>query len=213
MNYQFINTNTLINNDIINENTKQKYYINKEYKIEKNKIKNIERNLKNNRYIEPIFKKVELLAYENNVYYKIYGSINTNHFFSQKSDLDVAFFSKNPYQTFLSMKQKIKYKELSKLHYKFENEENTAFKIKTKINGIHVTYMIAPINDYEKFQKKIQNNEFINYYFSFFLYFIKYLYYRLHLIPEKLYKSIKNILYNNSFIYSYKYSFTKEIIE
>lgn len=90
-------------------------------------------------------------------------------------------------------------------------KEEYAYKIYFTYRAIPVTILIVPYTHYSEFEETITITNTINTYFSFFLYIIKYLYYKLSIIPTTLYKAIKSLLFNNKLMN--RYAFIQSEIE
>lgn len=176
-----------------------------------------------------LFDILQGYAYDYNVKYRIYGSVFNKHYFQEHSDIDVIFYSNTPYLTYKKLKKRIPYTKTKAYTYTFldlhkrdretettqtkgqSNKEEYAYKIYFTYRAIPVTILIVPYTHYSEFEETITITNTINTYFSFFLYIIKYLYYKLSIIPTTLYKAIKSLLFNNKLMN--RYAFIQSEIE
>lgn len=188
-----------------------------------------------------LFDILQGYAYDYNVKYRIYGSVFNKHYFQEHSDIDVIFYSNTPYLTYKKLKKRIPYTKTKAYTYTFldlhkrdreretktttktttktetettkgqSNKEEYAYKIYFTYRAIPVTILIVPYTHYTEFEETITITNTINTYFSFFLYIIKYLYYKLSIIPTTLYKAIKSLLFNNKLMN--RYAFIQSEIE
>jgi predicted nucleotidyltransferase len=151
-----------------------------------------------------LFNFIKSLAYENNCYYRVYGSVFNNHYFPEKSDIDIVFYCNEPEIVLHKLKGRIQYTKISKHTYSIlHRKKDICYKIKFDYKNIPVSILLFPIKDLDVLENKIKNTSIVNWVFSYFLYLLKYLYYELQIMPKWLYKNIKNLIYYNILVDTY----------
>jgi hypothetical protein len=159
---------------------------------------------------EDLFQFIKSLASENNCYYRIYGSVFFNHYFPEKSDVDVVFYCKEPELVLHNLKNRLHYTSITRHDYTFfEKNNGTCYNINFDYKGIPSSIMIYPSKDTQFVEDKLYTTSIISWILSYVLYSIKYLYYELKILPRIVYKKIKSFLYNNSYVDNYKYKQTQ----
>lgn len=159
--------------------------------------------------------KNELSPYANDFFNKLknylntklyfYGSIQRYDYFPNKSDIDVDIFTDNENKTIFQIQNflNIEKKKIKKFVYKVNNN-NTEYKL---ISGYKIKYsdpqnsLFVEFSIYnEKYKNFILNEhnrkQILPFYLTFFLTIIKYLYYEVRVISEKVYKFFKNFVMN-----------------
>jgi hypothetical protein len=129
-----------------------------------------------------------------------YGSILRNDYIAGKSDVDVDIFSDDENKTILLL--------CSFLNISRDEFHKTIYKIKSNIvHGHKLKYVHGDINVemsiYNNKYKSLvmedhQSDAFLPLHISILLIIIKFLYYNLNIIPNKIYKRCKQFLMNDN---------------
>jgi hypothetical protein len=139
----------------------------------------------------------DLSIYINKPIY-FYGSIYRTDYFPGKSDIDIDIFTDNESSTIqmLSDYLNIKKNNFRKFFYKLESTIVTGYKTKYKNDYIDVE--IAIFNNKYKTLKLNDDKRTTNLpiYICIILTIVKFFYYNLGIISNKIYMKIKNILMN-----------------
>lgn len=163
---------------------------------------------------EELFRFIKSLASENNCYYRIYGSVFFNHYFPNKSDVDIIFYCNDPELVLNKLKKRLHYTSITKHDYTFFGKDGgTCYNINFDYKGLPASIMIYPKKHAQFIEEKLNNSSIVSWILSSFLYIIKYMYYELKIIPKVYYKKIKSLLYNNSFVDRYNYKHVQTRIE
>ncbi len=166
----------------------------------KNNINKSDTENKNGKEKE-LFRFIKSLAYENNCYYRIYGSVINNHYFPEKSDIDIVFYCNEPQLILNKLKTRIYYSKITKNTYSIlDKKKDICYKINFDYKNIPVSILLFPIKDFYVLENKIKNTSIVNWVFSYLLYILKYLYYNLQIMPKWLYKNIKKLFYHNRLV-------------
>lgn len=129
-----------------------------------------------------------------------YGSITRDDYIPGKSDIDVDIFTENESSTIhlLCNFLKIKKQDLRKSLYKINNNMVYGYKVKYNDEINNIDTEISVFNDKYK-SSVVQDQAYgsdLPFYITFIIYIVKFLYYNLNIIPEKIYKNIKRLLMN-----------------
>lgn len=131
-----------------------------------------------------------------------YGSIQRPDYVKGKSDIDIDIFTDNESSTIQKLCNflHIKKNDFKKIIYKINNKMVYGYKTKYKdeINKINVEisiyndkYKTAVLYDHE-------NCRYLPFYITISLFIIKFFYYTLGIMPNKVYKRIKQYLMNQN---------------
>ena len=160
---------------------------------------------------------IEYLSKKYNTEFNIYGSFNTD-LHRKDSDIDIRFFSINPYVLYTNIKNEVNYRKLMKRTYKYDMpcEGNrckgisTYYKINFLYHNVELSISIVDIKDKNFFIGQQHYNNIIMYYFGFILKLLKYLFYELKVISKSIYKKCKHLIFENHLIINYKSKYTND---
>jgi len=151
---------------------------------------------------------VDLQNYLNeNLYF--YGSINRLDYFKNNSDIDIAVITENTNSVLFKIQHYLNVEKTNiKKIYQQLNKKNTivrGYKIVYKDRENNFTFDLV-IYD-EKYKQMILENIYkhntMPIVFSILLYILKFLFYKLYVLPKSFYMSIKNMIFyyqfNNTF--------------
>ena len=131
-----------------------------------------------------------------------YGSIQRNDYFPGKSDIDVAIFTDNEISTIylLCNYLNLDKKEFRKTIYNLNNKIIPGYKGKYQNEYQNMQIELSIHNEKYKdiIMQEHSRNLVLPFYISIILIVIKYLYYDLKIIPNKIYKNIKRIFLNEN---------------
>lgn len=137
------------------------------------------------------------------IYY--YGSIQRNDYFIGYSDIDVDIFSNDPKSIILKLQQllDIDKSKVRKTIYKIHTDNNKIvhgykIKYKNKLHKINSEFAIYNENDKNSILNEHNSKSVLPLHISFMITLLKFLYYRLHLIPANIYVMLKRFLMNES---------------
>jgi hypothetical protein len=131
-----------------------------------------------------------------------YGSIQRPDYIKGKSDIDIDIFTDNESSTIQKLCNflNIKKTDLKKVFYKIKNTMVYGYKTKytDEINKINIELSIY--NDKYKTLVLYDHNNcrYLPFYTTILLFFIKFLYYTLGIMPNKVYKRLKQFLMNQN---------------
>jgi len=131
-----------------------------------------------------------------------YGSIQRPDYIKGKSDIDIDIFTENESSTIQKLCNflNIKKSDFRKVFYKINNSMVYGYKGKYKdeINKIDVE--ISIYNDKYKTQVLYEHDNCRNlpFYITISLFIIKFIYYTLGIMPNKVYKRLKQLLMNKN---------------
>ena len=190
-------------------------------------MKQMEYNTKYSQHLNYI----KYLADKNKCRFRILGSFNTYLHIENQSDIDIHFYTNNPYVVFHSLKNEIMYRKLMQRNYHYEmpcirhvEQQNTnsynnlckgkgvMYKIDFIYKGVDISIMVIHNNDIPFFNGDLREKNRVIYYFGFLLYILKYIYYNMKLISKKLYKDIKRYIFQNDLVSTYKIYFDDGIL-
>jgi hypothetical protein len=187
------------------------------------KNRNILSNNKQMEYNTKYKKQLDLLKYladKNNAEMKICGTFNTKYFIDNVSDIDVNFYSDNPYVVYHNLKNEIQYRKLMQRDFTYERPcgkdkcvgYGTLYKINFLYDNMDISIMIINNKDKIFFQNMDKENNSITYYYGFLIYLIKYIYYKLKLISKEIYKKFKVFIYTSPLIKKHQIKYKDNII-
>lgn len=147
---------------------------------------------------EEIFFESLSLYIDKEIYF--YGSIQRPDYVKGKSDIDIDIFTDNESSTveqlcnFLNVKKS----EFRKIVYKINNVMIYGFKTKYTDETKKINVEISVYNDkYKNVVLYDHNNcRYLPFYITIALFIIKFFYYTLGIMPDKLYKRCKQFLMN-----------------
>jgi hypothetical protein len=147
---------------------------------------------------EEIFFESLSLYIDKEIYF--YGSIQRPDYVKGKSDIDIDIFTDNESSTveqlcnFLNVKKS----EFRKIVYKINNVMIYGFKTKYTDETKKINVEISVYNDkYKNVVLYDHNNcRYLPFYITIALFIIKFLYYTLGIMPDKMYKRCKQFLMN-----------------
>lgn len=130
-----------------------------------------------------------------------YGSITRGDYIPDKSDIDVMIFTDNEYSTISKLQQILhaKRKKFRKVVWKLNGQMIYGYKIETlELTGIQSEIAIYNTNFKELLMGELlrplkNQNPIIN----LLLYILKFLYYKIEIIPNEQYKWLKRKLLND----------------
>lgn len=132
-----------------------------------------------------------------------YGSVQRGDYFPNSSDIDVDIFTDNESSTILQMQNflKVPRTEFKRIVYRLHrtNELVTGYKIKYKSprNNFEVEFSIYN----ERFKRHVlEEHRFktvLPWYVAWLLYILKFVYYKLCILPKSAYIYLKNLTLDN----------------
>ena len=132
-----------------------------------------------------------------------YGSVQRGDYFPNSSDIDVDIFTDNESSTILQMQNflKVPRTEFKRIVYRLHrtNELVTGYKIKYKSprNNFEVEFSIYN----ERFKRQVlEEHRFktvLPWYVAWLLYILKFVYYKLCILPKSAYIYLKNLTLDN----------------
>ena len=132
-----------------------------------------------------------------------YGSVQRGDYFPNSSDIDVDIFTDNESSTILQMQNflKVPRTEFKRIVYRLHrtNELVTGYKIKYKSprNNFEVEFSIYN----ERFKRHVlEEHRFktvLPWYVAWLLYILKFVYYKLCILPTSAYIDLKNLTLDN----------------
>jgi len=132
-----------------------------------------------------------------------YGSVQRNDYFPNSSDIDVDIFTDNESSTLLQLQNflKVKRSDFKRIVYRLHRTDQlvTGYKIKYKSpnNKFEVEFSIYN----EKYKPQVlEEHTFktvLPWYVAWLLYILKFIYYKLCIMPKSVYIYIKNWLLDN----------------
>lgn len=129
-----------------------------------------------------------------------YGSIQRDDYFCKLSDIDIDIFTDNVYSTLFLLQNflNIGKKEFNKCLYKIDKKNIVIPGYKSKYIDKNNNFIVEISVYDEKYKKEIldEHNRTLNLplYITFFLIFIKFLHYKLSVLPIYYYSKIKKQL-------------------
>jgi hypothetical protein len=132
-----------------------------------------------------------------------YGSIQRNDYFPQLSDIDIDIFTDNIDSTLILLQNflNINKEDINKLYYKVgkKNIIIPGYKIKYVDKNKKLFVEISLYNDIHKNDILFEHSYKINlpFYIIIPLIILKFLHYKLEILPEYYYRTYKNFLMNN----------------
>jgi predicted nucleotidyltransferase len=132
-----------------------------------------------------------------------FGSIKRCDFFKEHSDIDIAIISDNVQDTLTKIKffLDIDNRKIRKIFQKFPDTHSIVHGYKTNYDDFENNFLLEIVIYDEKYREQvlesINNTNNFPFYITYFLFFIKLFYYKLHLISSETYKWFKNILMEN----------------
>jgi hypothetical protein len=150
-------------------------------------------------YAKVFFKK--LSNYLNTKMY-FFGSIQRYDYIPNFSDIDVDIFTDNFNSTIIKLQSFLNLNRTDFKHfiYNLHKSKKIVYGYKVeyedKINNFTTEISIYNEKNKEEVLKEHQYKIFIPFYISYLLYFVKFLYYKLHILPKKLFKKLKNVIIN-----------------
>jgi len=128
-----------------------------------------------------------------------YGSVQRNDYFPNSSDIDVDIFTDNESSTILQMQNflKVPRTDFKRIVYRLHrtNELVSGYKIKYKSlkNNFEVEFSIY--NERYKTQVLKEHNfkTVLPWYVAYLLYILKFVYYKLFVLPKSTYLFLKNL--------------------
>lgn len=137
------------------------------------------------------------------IYY--YGSIQRSDYFVGYSDIDVAIFSNDPKSIILKLQQvlNIDKSEIKKTIYKIHTDNNKivhGYKInyKNNLHKINSEFSIYTDNDKISILNEHNSKSILPLHISLMITLLKFLYYRLYIIPKAIYYILKRRLMNKT---------------
>jgi len=131
-----------------------------------------------------------------------YGSIQRNDYFPGKSDFDVDIFTDNESSTIYALCNflNLNKSDFKKSVYKVNNTIIYGYKVKYKDEENKIKMEMGLYN--EKFKSIVMKDHLkdfeLPFYISFFLVFIKFLFYNLQIISKETYKRLKRLIMNEN---------------
>lgn len=154
--------------------------------------------------------------------FRIHGSINTPLFLDGESDIDVMFYSNEPYVLLYKLKNDLQIRKVMQRNYSYEYTDpntgvitkNTNIIQKINLDYLNTNISISIIDEVDKpfFYYKIKHENWVIYYFGFLLYLIKKSYYRFKLMDKKTYKYIKEVIFKFPLYTDFKIKFDDYIM-
>jgi predicted nucleotidyltransferase len=127
-----------------------------------------------------------------------YGSVTRSDYIPNQSDIDVAIFSDNEYSDISKLQNilHVKRNDFDKIVWKLNGQIIYGYKIKVKhINcEIHIYNKDFESTLIDEFTKPLKNQSYLT---SFLIYFLKFLYYRLRILPDDIYSKGKRFIMND----------------
>ena len=169
------------------------------YNVEK--LKTIMRKTKNNitDHEQEFFRKLENYL-DTKVYY--YGSIQRYDYIQSSSDIDVAIFTNNIEGTLLKLQNFLNEKKSSfkKFVYRLRLTNKVAYGYKVKYDDPQKLFTAEIAIYSENLKNEVLIEQYskcdIPFYISFLLYLLKFLFYRLNILPFKLFIKCKRFCLN-----------------
>jgi len=131
-----------------------------------------------------------------------YGSIQRYDYFPNFSDIDVDIFTDNEKSTisklahFLGLNKN----EFKKIVYRLHKSNKVIYGYKIKYDDVENNFSteISVYNEKDKEVILLEHGSKINipFYITFLLYFLKFFYYNLGILPQNIYYFIKNFIIN-----------------
>ena len=132
-----------------------------------------------------------------------YGSIQRNDYFHNSSDIDVDIFTENTSSTIIKIQNflNLEKSDLKKIIFKPHHHDSIVKGYKIRYKDKEHNFK-TDISIYDNIYKDVilhdHTRKFIlPYYVSILLIILKFLYYRLSVIPKDIYKNIKDFLVDN----------------
>lgn len=153
--------------------------------------------MNNTEYTIPHF--LQYLANKYNCEMKITGSYGTYLEFSE-SDIDCIFYCYEPSVVYHKLRSSFSTADVKQNYLRCifnETHISTVYKTNVVIHdknhpqGKDVSIMLIAMKDKQYFEKKLEILDKATYYFGFLLYILKVLYYKLHILPDDIYKKLK----------------------
>jgi len=131
-----------------------------------------------------------------------YGSILRVDYVKGKSDIDVDIFTDNEISTIqkLCTFLNVKKSDFVKIIYKINNKLINGYKIKYTNEPQKLNIEISVYNN--KYKNIIgchhNNHKYLSFYVTFILIVVKFLYYTMGIIPDNVYRKLKQLLINRN---------------
>lgn len=145
------------------------------------------------RYFETLSDYLELKLY-------YFGSIQRNDYFPESSDIDVDIFTSNESSTLYKIQSflKIDKNEIKKFLYRLQKSNTLVSGYKIKIKKPEHSFF-AELSIYnERFKDLVleehQRKFILPWYISSLLIILKFVYYKINILPKELYEKWKNFL-------------------
>jgi hypothetical protein len=131
-----------------------------------------------------------------------YGSIQRYDYFPNFSDIDVDIFTDNEKSTVSKLAHflELNKNEFKKIVYRLHKSNKVIYGYKIKYDDIENNFSteISVYNEKDKEDILLEHNSKINipFYITGLLYFLKFFYYSLGILPQNIYYLIKNFIIN-----------------
>lgn len=135
-----------------------------------------------------------------------YGSILRKDYFPGYSDIDIDIFTDNPSSTILLLTSflNMSNKDVSKTVYKMDTSHNVirGHKVKYANEFIEVEFSIYEEKNKDEILKQHLKKQYLPFYILWTLYVLKFIYYTIGIVPQKIYTTCKSWLIDS--IYDYQ---------
>ena len=167
---------------------------------------------------------LEIYCKNNGIIMEVYGSVTRKDYYHGKSDYDIVFVvddidnARDLFEDYLECANKTRTNSMYKIHYKdfvhYSLNEDVVqvpgFKYKLSIDNYKNDLIIVNKNDFKiDYNQSIILAKQIGFIPLFILGIIKFIYYQLNLIPNALYKFLKNFILEK--LYSRRMHYIKSL--